>query len=135
MGKDIFFSGQPVFTQLLSYLPKKRIEFLAKKHKTDHYVKNFTSYHHLIVMLFACFEKCESLRPLITGMQAWQNRLKHLGIDYYPRKSTLSDAGARRKCDFFQDVYIELLKSHEKRFSTDSRYKTHKEKCFLIDCL
>lgn len=123
MSKSNFFTGQPVFTQILSFIPKHVISRLAKEHQSDHYCKKFTSYHHLIVMLYSTFQQCESLRSLITGLMAWQDRLKHLSIFFYPRRSTLADANKRRDCKFFESVYYELLKVFHKKFSPDSRVR------------
>jgi hypothetical protein len=121
MDKSSFFTGQPIFTQLLKFLPRLTINRIAQRNKTDHYYKKFSSYYHLISILFSVFEKCNSLRELVTGMMAWQNRLQHLGFDFYPRRSTLSDANAKRSCDFFEQVYYALYQQHRCKFSPDSR--------------
>jgi hypothetical protein len=75
MNKDSFFTGQPLFTQLLKYISRERIGRVARAQKSDHYYKKFDSYTHLVVMLFSGFQKCSSLRELITGLMAWQSRL------------------------------------------------------------
>src|SRR6185369_14463639 len=111
----------PVFSQLIKYLPKATIYRLAKKHRSDHYCKKFNSYYHLIVMLFSSFQKCNSLRELITGLMAWQNRLQHLGFTFYPRRSTLSDANTNRTHQFFEDVYYALHDRYKHLFLPDSR--------------
>jgi Domain of unknown function (DUF4372)/Transposase DDE domain len=133
MNKGTFFTGQPIFTQLLSYIPKNAIKRLAKQYHTDHYCKKFDSYHHLIVMLFAGFQKCDSLRSLITGLMAWQDRLQHLGIVSSPRRSTLADANERRDCKFFEAVYYELLKVFKKKFSPDSRTRSFDNRLHMMD--
>ena len=133
MSKDKFFTGQPIFTQLLSYIPKNSIKRLAIQYKTDHYCKKFDSYHHLIVMLFAGFQKCDSLRSLITGLMAWQDRLRHVGIVHSPRRSTLAEANERRDCKFFEAVYYELLKVYKRKFSPDSRTRSFENRLHMMD--
>jgi hypothetical protein len=133
MNKNTFFTGQPIFTQLINYIPKSSINRLAKEYQTDRYCKKFDSYHHLIVMLFASFQKCDSLRSLITGLMAWQNRLQHVGIDSYPRRSTLADANQRRDCKFFEAVYNDLLKVFKKKFSSDSRSRSFENRLHMMD--
>jgi len=66
------------------------------------------SYDHLVTMLYQGFFQCLSLRELITGLQANQSRLLHLGLVNTPRRSTLSDANSRRSADFFAGVYHHL---------------------------
>jgi len=131
MDKSTFFTGQPILTQLLKYLPHDRIHQLAQKYKSDRYYKKLSSHYHLVVMLFSIFEKCNSLRELVTGMMAWQNRLQHLGFDFYPRRSTLSDANAKRSCEFFEKVYYALHQKHYHKFSPDSQ--SPKQKLYFMD--
>jgi hypothetical protein len=48
-------------------------------------------------------------------------KLNHLGITTMPRRSTLSDANARRPEAFFEAVYRDLLASNRHLLSSDSR--------------
>jgi hypothetical protein len=112
MPKSTFFTGQPIFNQLLSYIPRTKIDQLTRKHNSDHYCKKFKAYDHLVTMLFCCFHHCTSLRELITGIQVNAHRLNHLGMVHTPRRSTLADANERRSADFFEDLYHELFRHH-----------------------
>ncbi len=132
MSKNTFFIGQPIFTQLLKFIPKDLIKRLAIKHEADYYYKKIDSYHHLIVMLFASFQKCNSLRELISGMLVWQNKLLHLGIKHNPCRSTLADANGARKHEFFVEVYFSLLKLHKNNLLPDSRLK-REDRLFIMD--
>jgi hypothetical protein len=40
MGKNMNFSGQPIFNQLLNFIDKNEIKQIAKKHEAERYVKN-----------------------------------------------------------------------------------------------
>ena len=53
MGKNMNFSGQPIFNQLLNFIDKNEIKQIAKKHEVERYVKKITTYLHLVVMLYA----------------------------------------------------------------------------------
>ncbi|MBK6731272.1 MAG: DUF4372 domain-containing protein [Bacteroidetes bacterium] len=55
MSKTTFFTGQPVFNQLLSLIPRSLIEKISKKHNANRYCKHFMSYDHLVTMLYSCF--------------------------------------------------------------------------------
>ena len=61
MGKGKNFTGQPIFTQLLSFLNKSNIKKFSKELKADRYVKKFTSYKHVVVILFVAFEWYHSI--------------------------------------------------------------------------
>lgn len=101
MAKSIHFSGQPIFNQLLSLIPRSMVRQISRRHRADYRCKTFKSYDHLVTMLFCIFHQCNSLREVITGMQASSHRLSHLGLKATPRRSTLSDANKRRRADFF----------------------------------
>ena len=133
MSKNIFFTGQPVLTQLIDFIPRNLVEKCTKKNQSDYYCKTFKSYNHLITMLFASYHQCNGLRELTTGMQAWQDRLQHIGIMQYPRKSTLSDANSRRTHKFFEDIYYSLFRLHRNKFSPDSRPGRLENRLYVMD--
>lgn len=134
MGEDTFFTGQPVLNQILSqFIPRQTIDRVVKKHQSDYYCKSFDTYHHLVVMLFASFQKCDSLRSLITGLMAWQDKLNHIGIKTYPRRSTLSDANSRRDCKVFEDIYYALFNLHKNQFYPDSHAKGLEKHLYMMD--
>ena len=106
MGKRTNFSGQPIFNQLLKFIDKSEIRKIAKKHNAERYVKKFTTYHHVVVMLFASIEGYHSIRETILGLLANAHKLSHLGLSYLVRRSTLSEANARRSSKVFEEIYI-----------------------------
>ena len=89
MHKYQLFTGQPIFSQLLSFINRDLIFKLARKHQSDKYYKRFKTYDHLVTMLYSVFHQCTSLREVSTGMQACFTKLNHLGMNYCPRRSTL----------------------------------------------
>jgi IS5 family transposase len=130
MTKSTFFTGQPVFNQLLNLIPRSITERLTKQHNSDRYCKRYKSYDHLVTMLYASFFQCVSLREVTTGLQANAYKLQHLGLKNSPRRSTLSEANQRRSADWFRDLYHELYKKHF-GIIPDSRKK--KAPLFIID--
>jgi len=112
VGKDTYFTGQPVFNQLLQLIPKHLLSELTKRHNSDHYYKSFKTYDHLITMLYCCFHRCASLREVVSGMQASHSKLLHLGLANHPKRSTLSDGNKKRSVDFFEDLYHALFNKY-----------------------
>ena len=80
MNKSNFFSGQPIFSQLLRLIPKDSLLRIAYDSRSDHYCKRFNTYEHLVTMLYSIFNNCNSIREVTTGMLASEQRLAHLGI-------------------------------------------------------
>lgn len=128
MSKDTFFTGQPVFNQLLQLIPKSIINDVTKHYNSDRYYKRFKTYDHLVTMLYTCFHGCKSLREVTTGIMACTTRINHLGLTYMPRRSTLSEANAHRNEQLFADLYHRLY-SH---FYPDSQTLTTLEKRLFI---
>jgi len=121
MGKSTNFIGQPLLCQLLKFFDKDKILRLSRKNGGERYVKSFDGWHHLVVMLYAVIMRFDSLREITASTLAEARKLNHLGITTMPRRSTLSDANARRPEAFFEGVYRGLLASNRHLLSADSR--------------
>lgn len=122
MSKNAHFTGQPIFSQLLNYIPRQQIQAISSKTGSDYYVKHFKTYEHLVCMLYSSFHNCNSLREVVTGMMACHNRLGHLGLTDHPKRSTLSDANKRRHSSVFEQIYLMLYRRYAHVLS-DSRFK------------
>lgn len=133
MRKDTFFTGQPIFNQLLKLIPKNLINASVRAHNSDRYCKKFMSYDHLVTMLYTTFHKCKSLREVTTGMMACATRLNHLGIKDYPHKSTFADANIRRKEMFFADLYYKLYKLYFPVLPDSRKKKSIEDRLFIFD--
>jgi hypothetical protein len=120
MGKSKNFSGQPIFNQLIKFIDKSEIRKIARRHGAERYVKKFTTFNHLIVMLFVAFEGYHSIREAILGLLANAHKLSHLGLSYLVRRSTFSEANQRRSSKVFEDIYMSIYQKHALDL-TDSR--------------
>jgi hypothetical protein len=112
MGKSKNFSGQPIFNQFIKFIDKSKIKKIAKQHDAERYVKKFSTYNHVIVMLFVAFEGYHSIREVILGLLANAHKLSHLGISYLVRRSTFAEANQRRVSQVFGDIYMDIYRSH-----------------------
>lgn len=133
MAKDPLFTGQPIFTQLLSLLDRSRISELARQFQSDRYYKRFRTYDHLVTMLYATFHKCTSLREVTTGMQACAGRLHHVGISYSPRRSTLSDANRDRPAAVFAAIYQDLYRTIKRHLPDSREDRSWYKKLYIVD--
>lgn len=133
MHKNKFFTGQPIFSQLLSLIPKTIIREAVYKYGTDRYYKKLKSYDHLVALLYACFHNCTSLREVTTGMQAAYNKLNHLGVKYIPRRSTLSEANAHRTEAWFSHIYHSLYRHYYGRLPDSLSRRSIDKRLFIAD--
>jgi hypothetical protein len=133
MSKSTYFIGQPVFNQLVNFIPKALIAQTVLSCDSDKYYKKFKSYDHLITMLYACFHKCESIREITTGLMVGVDKLSHLGLKDIPKRSTLSDANCHRNVAFFQELYHGLYQHYYGRLSDSRRLKSKEQQLFILD--
>ena len=120
MGKSTNFSGQPIFNQLLNFIDKIEVKKIGRLSGSERYVKKFSTYNHLVVLLFTAFEGYSSIRETILGLLANAHKLSHLGLNYLVRRSTLSEANQRRASQVFGKIYMSVYRKHS-RTLTDSR--------------
>ena len=132
MSKSNFFTGQPIFSQLLKFVPRHTVSAIARGSKADRYCKRFSTYDHLVAMLYGVLNHCTSLREITTGMLAWEHRLAHLGVSHHPRRSTISDANNRRSSEVFQQLYLKLFERYG-QFLSDSCGKSKASKLYIFD--
>ena len=132
MSKGSFFTGQPIFNQVLNYVPRNMVHQIARELNADHYYKSFKTYDHLVTMLYATFNQCTSLREVTTGLLAWEHRIHHLGLKAHPRRSTIADANKQRSPEVFEQIYLKLLAKY-KAILPDSRRHSKKNNLYIFD--
>lgn len=132
MHKSTFFTGQPIFSQLLKFIPRPVISRIAADQQADRYCKRFSTYDHLVCMLYGVLNQCTSLREITTGMLACEHRLVHLGVSHHPRRSTISDANKRRSADVFELLYTKLFERYS-HFLSDSRSRSRASRLYIFD--
>ena len=124
MNKGTHFIGQPMYGQLLNLLDKSKILRFSRENGGERYVKHFDAWQHLVIMLYAVIKRFDSLREITDSMFPEARKLSHLGISLMPRRSTLSDANARRKECVFEAVYRDLYDTYKDELSSDSRRRS-----------
>jgi hypothetical protein len=82
---------------------------MVKKHKAEFAAKGFTSWNHFVSMLFCQLAGAESLREICTGLECCLGKLRHLGLDAAPKKSTLSYANTHRPAEMFEELFMNTL--------------------------
>ena len=121
MNKSTHFIGQPLFGQLINLLDKEKIAKISRKNGGERYIKKFDVWQHLAIMLYAVIKRYDSLREIAGCMLPEARKLAHLGISVMPKRSTLSDANARRPECVFEAIYRDLYERYRKELSSDSR--------------
>ena len=125
MSKSTHFIGQPLYSQVINLLDKAKILQISQKNGGEHYIKRFTVWVHLIVMLYAVIKRFDSLREITTSLLADTNKLAHIGITFKIGRSTLADANKRRSESIFEAIYRDLYARYKGELISDSRSRKH----------
>ncbi|MDI9551678.1 MAG: DUF4372 domain-containing protein, partial [Bacteroidota bacterium] len=88
--------GKYVFSRLLEFLDPFVFLRISKKYGGDKYVKSFSCWNQLAVLMFGQLSNRESLRDVALATQALSGKAYHLGFGKYATKSNLSKANKNR---------------------------------------
>lgn len=122
-----------LFSQIISKLDSSKFKKLVSLHQTDKHQKGFTSWSHLISMLFCQFANSQSVRDISNGLRSATGNLNHLGMLKSPSKSTLSYQNKNRSWELFRDYYYVLLESLGQQAQMKRTNFKIKSKILLLD--
>ena len=105
-----------VFAQLVSFLDRSKFNRIVKKYDGDKYVKSFTCWNQLLVMMFAQLTKQDSLRTTSLSIESLGTMCYHLGFGKGVTRSNLSKANQERDYHIFEEfAYFVVNEAREKR--------------------
>jgi IS4 transposase len=96
-----------VFSQLLKPIDRRAFAAIVARHDGDAYDKSFKSWDHLTALIFAQISGTAGLRALVSAFNAHPGAHYHVGSGALKR-STLSEANARRPVGVFADLFARL---------------------------
>lgn len=108
------------FNELLQLFPKALFDRKVKQLESDKYGKGFSSYQHLLAMIYGQLSDCKSLRELETSFNAYAPSHYHLGAREI-RRSTLSDANRTRHCGIFESICRSLLNQAHRDIQSEAQ--------------
>ena len=83
-----------LFSQILSLFSRSDFARHVKHLKAEHRAKGFTCWEQFVSMLFCQLAQARSLREISDGLRSCEGKLRHLGLDKAPKRSTLAYANA-----------------------------------------
>lgn len=101
--------GKFVFSQLVSFIDKDVFLRIANKYNGNRYVKKFTCWNQLLVLMFGQLSYRESLRDVVLATQVHASKSFHLGFGSHASRSTLSDANMRRDYRIFEEFAYKVV--------------------------
>ena len=98
-----------IFAQLLQLFPRAKFQQAVQFHLAEHHARGFTCWGQFVAMLFCQLGQAKSLREICNGLMSIEGKLKHLGIEKAPNKSTLAYANEHRPWQLYKTLFEELL--------------------------
>lgn len=97
-----------IFSQILRFIPRAIFESAVVEHQTEKHAKGMTSWSQFIALLFCHLGGARSLREIVGGLAASEGKLKHLGVDRAPTRSTLAYANEHRPWQLYKSMFDRL---------------------------
>jgi Domain of unknown function (DUF4372)/Transposase DDE domain len=98
-----------LFSQLLGIINRDLFERLVRVTNAEKAAKGFQCWEQLVAMLFCQLAQAKSLREIVGGLQCCEGKLRHLGVESAPVRSTLSYANSRRPWQLFEKLFYQLV--------------------------
>ncbi len=96
-----------IFGRVLEPINRRQFQTVVDGLDGDAYDKSFKSWDHLVALVYAQLSGNDSLRGVVSGFNANSQHHYHLGTGKL-RRSTLSDANARRPVGIFAQTFASL---------------------------
>jgi hypothetical protein len=113
-------TGKYIFAQLIEFLPQRIFDRIVMKYEGNKYVKHFTCWNQLLVMMFGQLSNRDSLRDLTNTVSAHSNKVYHLGFGKNVTRSNLAKVNERREPRIFEEfAYYMIDIARKKRIDKD----------------
>lgn len=98
-----------VFGQILQIFSKAEFYKAVKELRAEKGAKGFSCWEQFVAMLFCQLGQAQSLREICGGLATCLGKLRHLGVESAPKRSTLSYANEHRPWELYRKVFYQLL--------------------------
>jgi IS4 transposase len=117
-------NGKYVYAQIVEFLPQRVFDNIVEKYEGNKYVKHFSCWNQLLVMIFGQLTNRDSLRDLIVTIGAHNKKSYHLEFGKDVTRSNLSKANENRESKIFEDFAYYLIDvARGKRSNSDFAIK------------
>ncbi len=98
-----------LFSQIHSLFQRPVFARHVRELKAERHARGFSSWSQFVAMLFCQLAQARSLREISDGLKSCEGKLKHLGLEVEPKRSTLSYANAHRPWELYEKLFYDLL--------------------------
>lgn len=98
-----------LFSQILNIVDRAQFEAAVRRTGAEERTKGFSCWEQFVAMSFCQLAQAKSLREIEEGLACCEGRLRHLGLEAAPARSTLSYANRVRPAALFEQVFYGVL--------------------------
>jgi hypothetical protein len=98
-----------IFSQVVRLVPRGLFDEAVSCHQGEKHAKGMTRWSQFVAMQFCHLGGARSLREITCGLAASEGKLRHLGVQQPPTRSTLSYANEHRSWKIYEDVFKRLV--------------------------
>ena len=98
-----------IFSQIVRLVPRGLFDEAVARHQGEKHAKGMTCWSQFVAMQFCHLGGARSLREITGGLAASEGKLRHLGVQQPPTRSTLAYANQHRAWRIYEDVFNRLV--------------------------
>jgi hypothetical protein len=114
--------GKYIFAQVAQFLPARIFDRCVAAHNGNKWVKHFTCWNQMMCMMFGQLSGRESLRDLLTTLQAHNSKYYHLGLGRNISRSNLAEANEKRDYRIYESFAYELIAIARKQLIAEADF-------------
>ena len=94
-----------LFSQMLNLIDRREFAAAVERTGAEKRSKGFSCWDQFVAMSFCQLAQAKSLREITQGLASCEGRLRHLGLEESPARSTLSYANRVRPAALYEEVF------------------------------
>lgn len=98
-----------LFSQILNLIDRRDFDRAVARTGSERRSKGFGCWDQFVAMSFCQLAQAKSLREITQGLASCEGRLRHVGIEEAPARSTLSYANRVRPAALYEEVFQQVL--------------------------
>ena len=102
-------STSSCFGQVLNLVDRKDFMRAVQQHRAEKGIKGFGCWDQFVSMLFCQMGAAHSLREICGGLATALGKVKHLGMEAAPKRTTLAYANVHRPWELYETLFYQVL--------------------------
>ena len=98
-----------VFNQLSQFIDRDYFEILVARYHGNMYIKEFSCWNHLQVMIWAQLTSRHSLRDIEVSLRAHADKLYRMGMGKHISRNNISHANSRREVGIYRELAQRMM--------------------------